>query len=362
MKNPRRTVTFQSILCPVDFSPQSRKAVRYAAALAQRSGGRLVVLFVNDPLLLAAAAAVYHHRRLFVERSRAELVRFVKSIRTGPTLRKGVSCMVSEGNPGDEILRAAKRLESDLIVIGTHGLSGVSKLFFGSTTEHVLQRVTIPVLAIPPSIRTPKPHRRGTSVLTVARVVAPIDLAGEWQSDASRAADIARWLDAELVLVHVMPRIPTPPWLGPNVAMNDRRRTEKASKALKRVRTTLFSDVSSASRVLIGNPADEIARLAANGPPSLVVMGLRGTGGLWRARRGSIAYRVLTHAVTPVLALPRKRLGRRLSKRLFTTVTRALSERDQIEMAGIDALLSVARGREVTRGRRSSRRDRRRAA
>jgi nucleotide-binding universal stress UspA family protein len=355
MTKSARALTFQSILCPVDFSNHSRNAIRYAAALAQRSGGRLVVLFVNDPLLLAAAAAVFHHRRLFVERSRNELVRFVRqSLQIGPASRKDVACVVSEGNPGDEILRAVRRLGSDLIVIGTHGLSGVKKLFFGSTTDHVLQHVTIPVLAIPPSTRTRKPLRKATRELTVARVVAPIDLAGEWEADARGAADIARWLDAELLLVHVVPRIQTPPWLRPNMAMNDRRRTEKASKALERVRAKLFSDLSSASRVLFGSPADEIARLATTGPSSIVVMGLRGAGGLWRARRGSIAYRVLTRAATPVLALPRKRQGRRLSKRLFTAVTRALSERDRIEMAGIDALLSVGEGRERSRGRRSS--------
>ena len=355
MKTPRRTVTFQSILCPVDFSNHSRNAVRYAAALAQRSGGRLVVLFVNDPLLLAAAAAVFHHRRLFVERTRNELVRFVRqSLQIGPASRKDIACVVSEGNPGDEILRAVRRLGSDLIVIGTHGLSGVKKLFFGSTTEHVLQRVTIPVLAIPPSTRTRKPPLKGARALTVARVVAPIDLVGKWEPDARGAGDIARWLDAELMLVHVVPRIQAPQWLRPKMAIDDRRRTEKASEALERVRTRLFSDLRSTTRVLIGDPADEIARLAANGPSSMVVMGLRGAGGLWRARRGSIAYRVLTRAVTPVLALPRKRQGRRLSKRLFTAVTRALSKRDRIEMDGIDALLSVGGGRERSRGRRFS--------
>ena len=85
MTKSTRAVTFQSILCPVDFSNHSRNAVRYAAAVARRSGGRLVVLFVNDPLLLAAAAAVFHHRRLFVERTRNELARFVRqSVQIGP--------------------------------------------------------------------------------------------------------------------------------------------------------------------------------------------------------------------------------------------------------------------------------------
>ena len=62
---PRRRLrrrTFHSILCPIDFSASSRAALRYGAALARRSCGSLVVLFVNDPLLVAAAAAAHDAR------------------------------------------------------------------------------------------------------------------------------------------------------------------------------------------------------------------------------------------------------------------------------------------------------------
>jgi len=346
MKTPRRTVTFQSILCPVDFSNHSRNAVRYAAALAQRSGGRLVVLFVNDPLLLAAAAAVFHHRRLFVERTRNELVRFVRqSLQIGPASRKDIACVVSEGNPGDEILRAVRRLGSDLIVIGTQGLSGFRKVFFGSTTEQVLGRVPIPVLAIPPS----KSARHPTAdPLAIRRVVAPIDLAGEWQSDVIRAAKIAAGLGAELVLVHVLAEVQTPPWLRSTVGRADGRRTEAARKALDRVRATLGPGIETTSLVREGNPAHEIARLTV-GSPTLVVMSLRGGAGVWGARRGSIAYHVLRHSSTPVLTLPRRRLGGRFTARLSKAVGHALRERDRIEMAGIDALLSTALARRRAR-------------
>ena len=73
--------------------------------------------------------------------------------------------------------------------------------------------MTIPVLAIPPSkgARPPRQTSDGDR-----RVVAPLDLAGEWQSDAVRAANVAAAFDAELVLVHVLARIQTPPWLQAN--------------------------------------------------------------------------------------------------------------------------------------------------
>ena len=82
--------------------------------------------------------------------------------------------------------------------------------------------------------------------------------------------------------------------------------------------------------------AQEIAQLTT-GRRSLVVMALRGSGGVWGARLGSIAYQVLTHSAAPALA--RRRLGGRFSARVAKAITGLLSERDRIEIAGIEALL-----------------------
>jgi nucleotide-binding universal stress UspA family protein len=298
-------------------------------------------MFVNDPLLVAAANAAYKGRRRFVDRTNAELARFVKRA-TGNERksRESVALVVGEGNPADEILAQAKHLRSDLIVMGSHGLSGLQKAFFGSTTEQVLRKSKVPVLAIPPSVRA----RNQTAVPTdITRVIAPIDLAGEWQSDAMRAAQIAGDFEAPLVLVHVLAPVQTPPWLRRRRDTNNRR-IEKATKSLERVRTKLFADLRSMStKVLLGDPAHEIARLTH--PGSLVVMSLRGTAGVWGMRRGSVAYHVLTHALTPVLALPRRRIGGRFSARARRAINENLTARDRAEMAGIDALLSLGSGR-----------------
>ena len=311
-------------------------------ATTRRFGGRLTVMFVNDPLLLAAANAAYKGRRRFIDRTNTELARFVKrAIGSEHGPHENVALLVGVGNPADEILAQAKRLRRDLIVMGSHGLSGVRKAFFGSTTEQVLRMAKVPVLAIPPSVRA----RTQAAVPTdIARVIAPIDLAGEWQPDAVRAAQIAGEFDAPLVLVHVLAPAQTPPWLRAARRTNDSRRIDKATRALERVRTRLFADLRSMStKVLVGDPAHEIARLTTR-PRSLVVMSLRGTAGVWGMRRGSVAYHVLTHALTPLLALPRRRIGGRFSARARRAVNEILTARDRAEMAGIDALLSIGSG------------------
>jgi nucleotide-binding universal stress UspA family protein len=339
-------MTFRSILCPVDFSTHSRDALRHAVATARRFNGRVTVMFVNDPLLLIAAGKSAGRQQRFVERTRVELARFVARW-THTTLpgRDKIAVIVATGNPADEILRTARRVRSDLIVIGTEGLSGIPKLFFGSTTEQVLRRVAISVLAIPPSKR---PRHARSRPMEISRVVAPLDLAGEWQVDAIRAARVASAFDAELLLVHVLAPIQAPAWLRLTAGATDRRRMNRARRVLERVKAKLSSDVATSARVLEGNPADEIARLST-GSASLVVMSLRGGAGVLGARRGSIAYRVVTHTSTPVLALPRRRLGGRFSARMARAVTGALTERDRIEMAGIDALLSSASIRQRAR-------------
>jgi nucleotide-binding universal stress UspA family protein len=297
-------MTFRSILCPIDFSSHSRSALLHAVATAQRFGGRVTVMFVEDPLLMAAVSEP--SARQLLARTKIELERFVsRSVAAVRPVQNVIAHVVATGNPADEVIRTARRLRSDLIVIGTQGLSGFQKLFFGSTTEQVLRRADIPVLAIPPSKRS---RSKGTHPMTIGKVIAPLDLTGEWQSDAMKAAAVATAFRAELLLVHVLAPIQVPSWLRSAARVTDRQRAERARGALDRVRAKLSSDLEISCRMVTGNPADQIAKLS-KGATSLAVMSLREDSGVWGARRGSIAYRVLTHSSTPLLALPRRRLG-----------------------------------------------------
>lgn len=144
---------FKTILCPVDFSGSSRAALRQAAALARRDKATLVVLYVNDPLLVASAAAALKDRQV-VERSARALTAFIDrtvAARTRPRMR--VTAHAAIGRASAEILKEARRRRSDLIVMGTHGISGADRLLMGSTTLSVLMRTKVPVLAVPPSPR-----------------------------------------------------------------------------------------------------------------------------------------------------------------------------------------------------------------
>jgi len=142
---------FRSVLCPIDFSEQSRLALRRAEVVALRSNAQLRVLYVTEPLLAAAAAAALNDRGL-AERSAHELRQFV-SATLSPQSRKKLRLAtdVTVGPPSQEILKTAARSGADLIVMGTQGLTGPGRWFIGSTTLSVLQRTRIPVLVVPPN-------------------------------------------------------------------------------------------------------------------------------------------------------------------------------------------------------------------
>lgn len=302
---PDRTLrrrSFRSILCPVDFSRHSRAALRYARAIARRSGGRLIVLFVNDPLLVAAAAAA-HDARALAQTSRKELRRFVAAS-LGPSEKKSAATLVASiGKPAREINRFAKRSRCDLIVMGSQGLSGASKLFFGSTTEAVLQRTEVPVLAVPPLARGGRPRAALLGSWPGRRVVAPVDLGEHAEADASRAAAAARLLGTELLLLHVVSAVRPPPWYRPDIVAHQRIGVAKALRRLEALQAGI-ADVAKACQVVVGNPADEVSALAAERRAGLVILTLRPRAGIFGSRTGSIAYHVLCHATAPVLALP----------------------------------------------------------
>lgn len=301
VRRPRLWAGFRSVLCPVDFSEQSRLALRYAERIAFRGKAVLEVCYANDPLLVAAAAAALHDRDV-AKRSAKELQDFVAStLSARPRKDLRVSTRVSIGDPSDEIMKVAARTRSDLIVMGTHGLSGADRLLMGSTTLSVLQRTAVPVLAIPRAV-----ERETAPALSWPgeRIVAALELDSRADGDVDRAARIAQWFGASLLLLHVVDEVARPAWVRGDLSAHDRIRVAHAQTRLDTIAAGLASQLKTESRVVCGNIADEIAALTATERAGLLITALRDRRGWFGSRRGSISYHVLTQATTPVLAYP----------------------------------------------------------
>ena len=294
---------FTSILCAVDFSPQSEVALHYAAVVAARARGRLHLLYVNDPTLVAAAAIELGNRGLAAA-SRAELQQLVaRTLEPRSTEGIVIRCHSETGEPARAIAATAARLRCDLVVTGTHGLSGVDKVLLGSTTERLLRLTPVPMLMVPPYLSEAVGGMAPVRGWPGPTIMVPLDLRPESAQDIRDAAAVARAWGTDLLVVHVVPQRTAPPWYRADLSAQARLQVEKARLQLD----TLLAgagDVKVDVRVLVGSPADELAAVAAEQRVSVVMMHLRKGPGLFGARAGSLAYYVLRQTVTPVLAVP----------------------------------------------------------
>lgn len=291
------TPVFSSILCAIDFSDTSREALVRAAAMARRFGARSRVLAVNDPLLVEAAAAAYNRDVLHRETGKA-LREFVTET-LGEAAAASSELIVEVGAPAPTILNVAHRLEADLIVVGTHGLSGYRKVFFGSVTERLLRQTDLPVLVSPPA-ETAVTH----AVPASGAVLAPVDLSEEPPENVRPATAMARALDTGLVLLHVVPRMRGLWFLHESLEAHHAQASARARERLDAIKASLADHPPAVEAIVsVGDPADEIAGLAKARAVQLVVMGLQSRQ-MFGPRPGSIAYRVLCLAAVPVLVLP----------------------------------------------------------
>ncbi|HEY7203951.1 MAG TPA: universal stress protein [Methylomirabilota bacterium] len=140
------------ILHATDFSPASTPALRWAVELARANRSQLLVLHVMAPPVLAMPGEGYVSPALYedLERSaraqaRKRLDAIVAKARKAGARATG---LVLEGVPHELIARAARSRKVDLIVIGTHGRSGLAKLFLGSVATRVVSMAPRPVLTV----------------------------------------------------------------------------------------------------------------------------------------------------------------------------------------------------------------------
>lgn len=146
-----RLLNIKSILVPTDFSAESEKALPYAVAFARQLGAKLTLLHVVEPIATPDFAKSFplamENDKLMAVCNR-HLQRIAKDIEIEPKLVE--KTLVRFGRAFDEIARAAGTLKVDLIIIATHGYTGLKHALLGSTTERVVRHAPCPVLVVRP--------------------------------------------------------------------------------------------------------------------------------------------------------------------------------------------------------------------
>lgn len=275
------------VVCGVDFSEDSRRALCWANLMAQRSAQPLVVVHAVEPLLASAAQVQYGPDALHAT-LQPELEQFIETaIGDGPHVRMELAT----GEAASVLRGTALALNAGLIVVGTQGLGHAGRLWFGSTTTRVLREAPRPVLAVPPGAVS----RTGED-LRVSEIIVGTDFGESAEAAIAAAGTLSQLFDAPVTILHAVPEVSAPERWSQAVA----QAVEGGLRdARERMAATAPADWTSDVRT--GNAARVLVEAAA-GRHALIVVGLGGaTPG---QRPGTTAYRVLSDADAPVLAVP----------------------------------------------------------
>jgi nucleotide-binding universal stress UspA family protein len=290
-----------SILCPIDFSDASAGALLYAAAIASHLSTKILVLTVEEPLLTEAldlgtgASWTREHCQLEMEQFAA------KTFGARSPILATLEYEIAVGKPAEETLRVARERSSALIVISTHGLTGIRKLFFGSTTERVLRETTCPVLITPP----PGPGHVSLqdAKRLIRRILVPVDLSPASRHQTQVASRLAEALGLPLILVHVIEPFKSRLAARLHLEGIEADRRSVAEDGMTELLSTIPKGLRREALVVYGDPSEEVAKVARDRDAGLMVVGLHGSPML-SPRMGSVTYRLLCLAPTLVLALP----------------------------------------------------------
>jgi nucleotide-binding universal stress UspA family protein len=188
--------------------------------------------------------------------------------------------------------------------MGTQGLGGFRKWLLGSTTERVLRRTHVPVLAVPSGSHETDVAQASRSAFDIVRILAATDFSEASVVAIKYAVQLADRFSAAITLAHVVEPVTVPPPWHSLVEGSDEARLSDGRDRLEALAAQFCGARDCDVVVSPGRPADVIGQIAEDRHAQLIVMALSGAQGSMAPRPGSIAYRVLGSTGVPVLVVP----------------------------------------------------------
>jgi nucleotide-binding universal stress UspA family protein len=172
-KTMRGKTAAQHLLVPVDFSDSSLRALRHAAGLAAESGGSLTIVHVvpADYGLLGIGREEFRELDKSLQRQAANRLRALAKANIPGNVQADLEVRV--GRPAEEIVTAATESKSDLIVLSTHGLTGLDRYLIGSVADRVARLAPCPVFLMRPGKRLPARKQIRPAVLRFKHKAKP---------------------------------------------------------------------------------------------------------------------------------------------------------------------------------------------
>ena len=304
------TLALRHILVPLDFSGLSRQALDCAVPLARKYGAKISLVHVaQSPFVMSSfpegGIVLPVNTDKLVSVAKTHLAELAAQLL--PDELRGRT-IVREGNAATEVVAAAKALKADLIVLSTHGRSGLKRVLLGSTAERILRHAHCPVLTVrrqegEPAMRLlaqTKPLY--PKQLPWRRILVPLDLSPASLRALQTAVALARASAARLLLLNVVEPNPYVTGMeGAVLLIPDRDLMDLAKQQLPRVaRKFVPKSVPVTSMVGRGRAADVIGETAEAEGVDLIVLATHGHTGWDRLLMGSTAEQVVRHAKCPV--------------------------------------------------------------
>jgi nucleotide-binding universal stress UspA family protein len=283
---------FKNILVATDFSPASDQAVEYAASLARRYGSAIylthVVTLDGYPLISPEYAA------MILEKKHAEVrTRFHQILTSGELSGIPFKTVAKEGNLWPTIEECIKTFDIDLVIVGTRGAGAVGKMLVGSGAEEIFRKAKVPVLTIGPV--TPK---EPWYEMEFKNILFATDFGKSAKREAEYAFSLAQEHRSRLTFLHVFPH---PEAYGKEALIDKEHNFYAQLRELVPVTNKMHCKVE--VRVVFGQAAEQILRIAKETNAELIVMGAKARKSLAANLPQTKAYRVVCEAHCPVLTI-----------------------------------------------------------
>lgn len=305
MKKPN----IQNIIVPIDFSKMSVQAIQIAKQLARRFGASIHLAHVRQldysASVLAPAPPIgpfpfVTYNQEAEQTARKEL----KKVATECGVSSATCDVLGGAPPFDEICRLAHTIPADLVVMPTHGRTGLKHVFLGSTAERIVQHSSCPVLVT----RGNALESNNGSRFRLKTILVPVDFSNCSREGVEYAIGFAKDFGAKIILLHAT-------YLGyvyscegtaiydiPGLQKAARETAERKMREL--VRSVNFGGLKSETVFTEGSPVLDICAFAKDHNVDLIITSTHGLTGFTHVLIGSIAEQVVRHAGCSVLVVP----------------------------------------------------------
>jgi nucleotide-binding universal stress UspA family protein len=297
---------FRTIMVPLDGSPLAEQALPVATELAARAGSKVRLVLVHQ-VPSAPLNPMSAHRFTGIElasrKSERAYLRVVQARLRQQGVRLSTAATLT-GPVGLALAEHVRELRTDLVVMATHGRGGVRRAWLGSVADYLVRHLEVPVLLV----RASEGAGPGPAPRTGGRILVALDGSALAEQALEAAAAMARFRDAEVSLIQVVPPVlDVPDQMLPMPAGYDHALTgecrDQAQDYLDDLVERLRGDGLRAGAVAVvgWSIAGTLLEAAAAPDVTMVVVATHGRGGLKRLALGSVADKLVRAATVPVL-------------------------------------------------------------